>query len=403
MMVFGFILCSVTVRAQADQEEVLLNYSREISSRGNRAVAERDYPRAEKLLREFLRQFARYPEELQQKYQTALGSCYYNLACYTALQHKRKTALNAFAKAIEYGWCNYSHARSDSDLDFIRDDDRFKKLMESIRAKGDYLYILQQSGEYVQGNDDCGQLRFTYMGSGDADLMRVRHHFNLDSIAGSGDEISKMKRLLTWVHDEVRHDGSSDNPQSRNAIDLIELCRKEQRGVNCRMLAQILNECYLAMGFKSRFVTCMPQVYVGDCHVINAVYSDSLRKWVWMDPTYNAWVMDEDGQLLGIGEVRERLKNGQPLLLNEEANWNQKKQTKAAYLEAYMAKNLYYLSGPLRSEFNAETNYEGKTWSPYVTLIPLGYQLEADRRTDYVTHDDQWFWQLPDTGDQIKK
>ena len=55
---------------------------------------------------------------------------------------------------------------------------------------------------------------------------------------------------MHWVHNAVRHDGSSRNPTSRNAIDLIEVCRKENRGINCRMMAQVLNECYLAMGFS---------------------------------------------------------------------------------------------------------------------------------------------------------
>lgn len=58
-------------------------------------------------------------------------------------------------------------------------------------------------------------------------------------------------------------------------------------------MAQMLNECYLAMGFKSRFITCMPKVMINDCHVINAVYSNTLNKWLWMDPTFNAYVTDE--------------------------------------------------------------------------------------------------------------
>lgn len=138
----------------------------------------------------------------------------------------------------------------------------------------------------------------------------------------------------------------------------------------------------------------MPETYESDCHVINVVYSDSLRKWVWMDPTFEAWVTDENGLLLGIAEVRERLKKDLPLILNKEANWNYKSpQTKEKYLDAYMAKNLYYVNCYLRSEYNAETDYPGKEWSPYVTLIPQGYRLK--KKTSYVTCDDEWFWQLP--------
>ena len=56
----------------------------------------------------------------------------------------------------------------------------------------------------------------------------------------------------------------------------------------------LLNECYLAMGFKSRYVTCFPKVYINDCHVINSVYSNTLHKWIWMDPTFAAFMSKDE-------------------------------------------------------------------------------------------------------------
>ena len=110
------------------------------------------------------------------------------------------------------------------------------------------------------------------------------------------------------------------------------------------MMAQMLTEVYLAMGFKARFVTCLPRYLIGDCHVITTVYSRTLNKWIWVDPTYDAYITDENGTMLSISEVRSRLRNDQELYLNDYANWNhQSKQTKEYYLYYYMAKNLYYL------------------------------------------------------------
>lgn len=115
-----------------------------------------------------------------------------------------------------------------------------------------------------------------------------------------------------------------------------------------------------------------------------------------MDPTFNAYVTDEKGNLLGIAEVRERLRNDQPLVLNEDANWNnQSKQTKLYYLDYYMAKNLYYVVCPLRSEFNAETNYDGKVWSDYVALVPEGFLPEKENREAFNISDNDYFWQSP--------
>jgi hypothetical protein len=141
-----------------------------------------------------------------------------------------------------------------------------------------------------------------------------------------------------------------------------------------------------------------------DCHVINMVYSTTQQKWIWMDPTFNAYVMNEKGELLGPQEVRERLINGQPLILNPDANWNRKNSvTKEQYLENYMAKNLYRLESPVASVYDTETPKAGKQLT-YVQLAPLdalnqqGDKWETSAKTTYnhiITNNPNLFWVKP--------
>ena len=162
---------------------------------------------------------------------------------------------------------------------------------------------------------------------------------------------------------------------------MIAQCKKEDRGLNCRGLSTVLNECYLSMGFKSRFITCMPKDSIfDDCHVINSVYLPNDKKWIWIDPTNNAYVMNENGELLSIEEVRERIINDKPIILNPDANWNNKSSTtKQDYLYNYMAKNLYRLQCPLVSEYDTETWKEGKKIT-FVELLPLdAFQQKPDK------------------------
>jgi len=162
------------------------------------------------------------------------------------------------------------------------------------------------------------------------------------------------------------------------------------------MIAQILNECYLAMGFKSRYVTCLPKKYIDDCHVINLVYSNTLDKWIWIDPTFNTYVMDENGTLLSIAEVRERLISGAPLQINEDANWNnKKKETKEHYLDFYMTKNLYCMECVLHSGYNTETQIEGKPSPPTIILYPSSAPEIKDKQKG-VTDNAEYFWQSPE-------
>lgn len=390
-----FISCYCLLgMAQERTKDSLMKLFEQTLEKEQDARKNNDYPKAVEGWTHYLEEAAKYPADIPRPMEDA-KACY-QIGCMYALNNSPKEALKMLEKSIEMGLNDYWNLATDDDMKSLKENRRYQKLMLKMKAQSDdFSKILKQSAGYTK-NTAKDIPAFTYMDANDSNLVRIRNYFNLDSIAGTGDEISKIKNLLTWVHNVVRHDGSSMNPKEKNAIAMVEVCKKENRGINCRMMAQLLNECYLAMGFKSRFVTCMPQKMINDCHVINSVYSKTLNKWLWMDPTFNAYVTDEKGNLLGIAEVRERLRNDQPLVLNEDANWNnQSKQTKLYYLDYYMAKNLYYVVCPLRSEFNAETNYDGKVWSDYVALVPEGFLPEKENREAFNISDNDYFWQSP--------
>lgn len=344
------------------------------------------------------------PDSVRQEYlwDTDLsGNFYYNLACWRALAGDKKGALSTFEyytdRVINREEIRLSHINTDSDLNSLRKEPRFVKCMERLQKWGDYKQILKDAKPYYSGLHPEG-IKFRYMAPNNPDLVQLREQFKLDSVAGAGDEISKIKNLLHWVHEVVPHDGNSDNPKIKNTAAMIELCRKENRGVNCRMMAQMLTEVYLAMGFKARFVTCMPMNYVSDCHVITVVYSNTLNKWVWVDPTFDLFVMDENGTMLSISEVRERIRSDKPLQINDYANWNHRSpQTKEYYIDHYMAKNLYYLVCMEHSRFNAETVIEGQTYR-YIALMPydkINSESSAIGWNDLRICDEQLFWQSP--------
>lgn len=361
----------------------------------DKAAEAKNYPLAERRYTEVVQELEQLPDSINK---WMLPNSYYNLACYAARVGKRSKALDIFERfadcVVGKGEVDYPWIQKDPDLESIRGHKRFVAASARLKAWGDYPSILCEAAAYAPcATDSLPQ--FCYAAPNDRNLVRVREYFNLDSIAGSGNELSKIRNLLQWVHTVVRHDGGSYNPTERNAIAMVELCRKEARGINCRMMAQMLNECYLAMGFKSRFVTCLPRDFVSDCHVINVVYSVTLGKWLWVDPTFNAYVTDENGTMLSIAEVRERIRDGRSYFLNAEANWNgQNKQTKEEYLDRYMAKNLYYLVCQDKSMFNAETFYEGRPKLFFIALAPQG-ATPARGQCHYVVTDDAWFWRSP--------
>ncbi len=259
-----------------------------------------------------------------------------------------------------------------------------------LRSK---LEIIKDSPAYKSASDSI--ISFTYAQPSDSLLTLSRLHFNLDSIAGNGDDISRIKNLLYWVHDLVKHDGGAAWPDCKfNLREIAQVCHEENRGVNCRFMAMMLTEALLAEGIPARYLTCESKAWDtdSDCHVICVAWSESLDKWVWVDPTFAAYVTDENGLMLHPGEVRYRLQNDLPLILNEDANWNHEvKQTKEYYLDEYMAKNLYIIS--CNSINQAEP--EGNTSHPKgvgVALIPEGSNYT---RAQIITTDYDKFWQSP--------
>jgi hypothetical protein len=329
----------------------------------------------------------------EKKARQSLLEATYNQACKLALANKHQQSIDLLEHLVADGFNEYYHMKQDKDLDSLRSDLRFQTMMASLEKTESKINILKASPEYVHRNPSSFGITFTYQEPTDSMLTSIRQYFNLDSIAGNGDEITRIKNIMYWLHDAIRHDGNSSWPNCKyNAIELYELTKREKRGLNCRFMSMVLNDLYLAAGFKSRFLTCQSRDYDmdNDCHVINIVWSNSLGKWIWMDASFAAYVTDENGLLLHPGEVRERLRKDMPLVLNEDANWNHKnKETKDYYLDYYMAKNLYLLSAHLKSETESESNRMSKT---EITLIPKGFNYAPKTLT---TEDDQEFWQRP--------
>ena len=124
------------------------------------------------------------------------GNFYYNLACWKTLAGDKKGALKTFeyytARVIDKEEINLTNINSDSDLDAIRNEPRFKSCMERLTAWGDYKQKLKNAKQYYRGLVPDG-MKFKYMSPNNPDLVRLREHFKLDSVAGAGDEISKIK------------------------------------------------------------------------------------------------------------------------------------------------------------------------------------------------------------------
>ena len=167
------------------------------------------------------------------------------------------------------------------------------------------------------------QVEFTYARSTDSSLARLRTRYDLDSVAGLGDDFARISRLSHWVHIRVRHDGNNGNPMPMNSLHLLEVAEHEGKTCNCRGLGTILNEACLSLGYRSRLLTCLPaDSSDSDCHVVDMVWLPRESRWVLVDPTFDTRWTDRHGRVLGPAEVRAAMVRGDPLGVAGSPNEN---------------------------------------------------------------------------------
>ena len=317
-------VAGMCMQSRAQENKAFRSFAKKEKSLMLKAYARNDIPGYRKALNDFEARYNKLGDKEKEGYNYNLYEEYYLLATAYAKAGDKKSAIDCLYKSKDD---DYNELQNDHDLDGLRKDPRFIKFIGAAKNKASaYRRTLQNAPKY-SGHDAGSLPAFTYQQANDPNLAALKTTFNLDSIAGKGNDVSQMINLMQWVHYLIPHDGSTGNPQIKNAMGFITECRRDHKTLNCRGLAILLNEVYLAEGFKSRFVTCLPKDTTDqDCHVINMVWSTSLKKWVWMDPTFMAYVMDENGELLSIAEVRDRLVNNKPLVLNPDANRNHARQ-----------------------------------------------------------------------------
>lgn len=359
----------------------------------HQAVEAGDYHQALQFEEELMAELAALPDSLVAQNDELWANQYYDLACYQARCGQINPALLSLYNAVSKGWNQYDHLMVDHDLDNLRSLPRFEAIAQKVRER-DYGYIMRDCQPYTT-EEPVGMPERVFANSSDPNLKELRRMLNLDSVAGDGDEISRIKNIAMFVHELVHHDGMNGIPCSRNSLAMVEACACGKNTLNCRGMAILLNECLLSMDIPSMYVTCLPKIMLSDCHVINAVWSSQLGRWIWIDPSFNAWITDENGELLGIREVRQRICQGLPVVLNPEASHYGDEITKEWYLDYYMTKNLYAIEVNVYNVFGTE-DYNVRAGEPpvFILLLSPGY-IPSYAYKDKVTTNDQYFWAAP--------
>ncbi len=218
------------------------------------------------------------------------------------------------------------------------------------------------------------------------ELERLRRNYQLDQVAGNGNDWSRALNLMRWITERIsyRADITSALPEvckslPMNSVGLLEYSfdKGKDYGINCYMHAIILTEACLSIGLKSRIVSLNPlNPYDYDNHLVNIVWCNDFSKWVMIDSSFNGYLSDGAGHILNPWEIRDLLCRRKTIVCNDELVFNGVTHNSDEYI-CYMAKNLVYMHSPSFNGFNSTTTSE----KPWLTLTPRHF--DACKREAY--------------------
>jgi hypothetical protein len=222
--------------------------------------------------------------------------------------------------------------------------------------------------------------------SGDPSLMKMSEQYGLKEIAGQRSEADRFVRLMEWAHRVTNGQGDIGRPDVLNAPAIIEFVRSTGHALDCRVKAIVLNEALLALGYHSRRISFQPARHDGDTHSVVIVFSRDHNKWVCLDPTFNTYFHDRNGELLGYLEIRDAYRSGRAPLFRsitvpvrgQLMLAGQPFDGYDSWYVVYMAKNCFKVSCPQRSAFGYESSDSPRS----IALLPVGYESDSTGRTN---------------------
>lgn len=232
------------------------------------------------------------------------------------------------------------------------------------------LLINSPSFDYSSREPDA---EFIYQAAGSEELKYLAEKWEIKKIAQTGTDFERMLKLMKWVNSSTYQDGSKPVPSPKTADNFLGLSAGENPpGLNCLATAITLTEVLLASDIPARTLTLLPLKASPDCHVAVMAWSREYEKWIFLDPSYNAWFPGPDGIPLSPMEIRRAFQTNSIGLPSEGSGWNGG-PFDLDYLH-YLSKNFFQFYSEIESSVGYEDSGSKRV---RVYLSPAGINPTA--------------------------
>lgn len=220
-------------------------------------------------------------------------------------------------------------------------------------------------------SDDMDELSYD---CNEQNYKELINEFHIDRFVKEDSDFDTAFGLMRWINEILIHLPDYHNQKTDNAAYLLKRLMNNEP-INCRSAANIIVECCLALGLKSRAVWLLPaNPYDSDCHVVPMVLCRELNKWVMFDATVNSIVKDKNGIPLSLLEIRNKLANDEEILFSDTLRYVRADCDYAVQVKMfrkYLSKNLFMMR-----TYKINCNgYEGVENQEYVYLASKNFDI----------------------------
>ncbi len=134
-------------------------------------------------------------------------------------------------------------------------------------------------------------------------------HLNLKDV--DGDEMRKLReyvlsrvnlliysdpdifyQTMDWVSSQWVHDGINNAPEDMTSLEILERAGKGEK-IRCVEYAKVTVDVFNALGYVARLVNIISEDAdyggLGKAHMAVEVWSNSLEKWIYLDPQFSMY------------------------------------------------------------------------------------------------------------------
>jgi hypothetical protein len=216
----------------------------------------------------------------------------------------------------------------------------------------------------------------------------LRNKYQLDSLVNKTEsDFDKIMAVQSWVQSRWKHD-CCNRPEQNNALYILEQAETGER-FRCVEYSTVAKQCLSSLGFTVRTLGLMTkdisEVKSGGGHVVNEVYIEDIKKWMYFDPQFGV-IPTLEGIPLNAVELQYRIKNNLDFTL---VNPNET-TTKEDYIE-WIGPYLYYFTTSLNQGGigiwdRIIGNKKSLTLYPIDAAKPAYFQKIFRLNTSYYTH-----------------